>query len=339
MKIAIVGIGVAGSYLLSRLSNEHKVIGIERLRLEEYYPPCAWATSSIWMKDFMKNVGLNFDDYILHRGKEMCIDLRDRKIWVKLKGLCTFDKLRLEIDMIKGYDVIFGRRIVDAKQLEGYDLILDCTGFLRSLLPPLRKDYIIQTLEYKVKYSSLPYDDFYIRPMRAGYLWFFPLGDGYAHVGCGDYYGNHRAVLDSFMKEHPGEILKRIGRPVRITPPPMCKPYFQGNVIGVGESIGTVYSVLGEGIIPSLQCAELLVKNIHDPEAYANDVMRFFMPYQHVFMLVSDKIHGRFSALRDFGKLLRVFEYMKFNEDRFGLTIRLMDILRIFFSKATSTKH
>jgi len=28
----------------------------------------------------------------------------------------------------------------------------------------------------------------------------------------------------------------------------MCKPFYKGKVVGVGESIGTVYPLLGEGI-------------------------------------------------------------------------------------------
>ncbi|MEM0090573.1 MAG: NAD(P)/FAD-dependent oxidoreductase [Nitrososphaerota archaeon] len=337
-KIAVVGLGVAGSYLVSRLSTEYEVVGFEMCSYADYYPPCAWATSGSEMQKLLSPVGLNFEDYVFYKGKEMCVDLGSSRFWMKLKGLCTFDKLSLERDLVDGHNVKFGVHIKSTEQLnDEYDLIIDSTGFPRALLPKLSKDYIIHTLEYKVKYNKMPIDDFYIKPMNAGYIWFFPLGDSYAHVGCGDYFGRQRYFLDAFMREHGGEIVKRVGRPLRITPPPMCQPYYAGKVVGVGESIGTVLSVLGEGIIPSLYCAEIFLKNVQDLEAYTAEVLRRFSPYKEVFDVVADKISGRFSFARDFSKLLKVFRYMKREEGHIGVEVRMADIIKIFFSKATSS--
>lgn len=330
---------MAGSYLVSRLSHEYEVVGFERCDYADHYPPCAWATSSNEIKKLLSPIGLNFEEYVLYKGKEMCVDLGSSRFWIKLKGLCTFDKLSLERDMVDGHEAKFGVNVRGAEQLkEEYDMVVDCTGFHRALLPKIGKEYIVHTLEYKVKYGRMPIDDFYIKPMRAGYLWFFPLGDSYAHVGCGDYFGRQRHFLDAFMREHGGEVVKRVGRPLRITPPQMCQPYYLGKVVGVGESIGTVFSVLGEGIIPSLQCAEIFSKNLHDPDAYTAEVLRKFSPYKEVFDVVADKIRGRFSFAKDFPKLLGVFSYMKREEERFGIEVRMRDIARIFFSKATSSK-
>ena len=39
---------------------------------------------------------------------------------------------------------------------------------------------------------------------------------------------------------------------------PMFENVYHGNVIGVGEAIGTVSPITGEGIVPSLQSAEIL---------------------------------------------------------------------------------
>ncbi|MEM2909821.1 MAG: NAD(P)/FAD-dependent oxidoreductase [Nitrososphaerota archaeon] len=338
-KIAVVGLGVAGSYLVSRLAHDYKVVGFERCSYADCYPPCAWATSSNEMRRLLLPVGLNFEDYVFYKGKEMCVDLGGPRFWIKLKGLCTFDKLSLERDMVDGHDARFGVHVRSAEQFkDDYDLIVDSTGFPRTLLPKIGKEYIVHTLEYKVKYSKMPIDDFYIRPMRAGYLWFFPLGDSYAHVGCGDCFGRQRYFLDAFMREHGGEVVKRTGRPLRITPPSMCQPYYVGKVVGIGESVGTVFSVLGEGIIPSLQCAEIFLKNAQDPEAYTAELLRKFSPYKEVFDVVADKIRGRFSFIKDFPRLLGVFRYMKREEERFGIEVRMTDIVKIFFSKATSSK-
>jgi len=47
----------------------------------------------------------------------------------------------------------------------------------------------------------------------------------------------------------------------------MCLPFYKGKVVGVGESIGTVYPILGEGIIPSMMCADIFVKNLGDNDS------------------------------------------------------------------------
>jgi 3-hydroxyisobutyrate dehydrogenase-like beta-hydroxyacid dehydrogenase len=43
MKIAVVGIGVAGAYLMNQLSNNHDihVVGFERMKEEEHDAVCA----------------------------------------------------------------------------------------------------------------------------------------------------------------------------------------------------------------------------------------------------------------------------------------------------------
>ena len=50
------------------------------------------------------------------------------------------------------------------------------------------------------------------------------------------------------------KVVKKIGRPIRLAPSKHMEPFFDGNIIGVGESIGCVFPMLGEGIIPSLIC-------------------------------------------------------------------------------------
>ena len=42
------------------------------------------------------------------------------------------------------------------------------------------------------------------------------------------------------------------------------EPFTSGNVIGVGESIGCVFPMLGEGIIPSLLCCDLFLETLEE---------------------------------------------------------------------------
>ncbi len=329
-----MGMGVAGSYLTARLRDEHKVVGFERLPKDKFDAVCAWGTSTTGIESFTKKVGLKFDDYILHKGREMRVDLFGRSLYIKLCGLCSFDKLRLIQDIVEGSDVYYGRLIPRNYTLEGYELIVDATGLSRPLLPKVKRDVFIPCLQYKVKYREKPFDDFYIKPFPGltGYLWYFPLGDGYAHVGAGDFRKRHVAELSTFIRRYPCELVKKTGRAVRITPPSLCRPFSVGKVVGVGESIGTVYPMLGEGIIPSLQCAELLIGNLNDLPSYEKAVLRKFSVYNKVFSFIYSKINNTFNLTSQLKNILLIFLHMKFNEARYGLQIRLKDVLKVVIS-------
>ena len=45
MKIAVVGIGVAGAYLIARLKNDHEIVGFERMTENKHDSICAWGSS------------------------------------------------------------------------------------------------------------------------------------------------------------------------------------------------------------------------------------------------------------------------------------------------------
>jgi hypothetical protein len=115
MKIAVVGMGVAGAYLMNGLSNDHDnyVKGFERMPIEEHDAVCAWATCENVMEGLIKECGLKFDDYVLHEGKRMKVDMSQsgkehNSIDVGLKGMVTYDKIKLIKDMTRGTDIQFG---------------------------------------------------------------------------------------------------------------------------------------------------------------------------------------------------------------------------------------
>ena len=332
MKIAVVGVGVAGAYLLNRIPPEHQVEAFEMKTEQNWYTVCAWGTSEPFIRDLVKMAGFNFSDYVLHRGKRMVVDLGDEKLELKLRGLVTYDKHRLTHDMIEGKKVHWGQHLTEQDgHFDGFDVVVDATGLHRSLLPKVKEDVVIPSLEYQVRSKDLPYDDFVIRPYPGitGYWWYFPLGDGTAHVGAGDLRGRYRGELDEFVKKYKCEVVRRIGRPVRVTPPKFCEPFFDGKVVGVGESIGTVYPMLGEGIIPSMQCSNIFVEHIGDQEGYRRAVLEHFKMYSKVYEFIKAKIDGRFNLARMLPTLLSIFWYMRNNEARYGLETRLSDFYKI----------
>ncbi|MGB7559708.1 MAG: NAD(P)/FAD-dependent oxidoreductase [Nitrososphaeraceae archaeon] len=345
MKIAVVGIGVAGAYLMDRLSQDHdnSVMGFERMHESQHDAVCAWATSKNVMSDLAKNCGLNFEEYIMHSGKYMKVDLKDIRtadkgenyIDIELNGMVIYDKLKLIRDMIKGTTIEFGR-VPRKDSLEAdFDIIIDSTGFHRNYLPKPKEEFWIPCIQYKVKYelNKTPFDDLYLRafPSMAGYFWYFPLGNGYAHIGAGDFERKqNNKFVEDFLKRYKCQIIKKVGRPVRISPPKNCEPFTDRNkVVGVGESIGTVYPLLGEGIIPSTWCANMLVQNLHDRENYRREVLKKFEIYSTVFNFIRSKIYHKFNFLKDSYKLLKIYNHMKKEEDRYGMKVRMTDMIKI----------
>ena len=149
MKIAVMGMGVAGSYLMARLKNsEHEVVGYERMPTERHDSICAWGTIKEELTNFCKKTGRNFDDFLIHDGKEMHVKMNDNvKFDIGLKGLCTYNKLGLIKDFIKDCNVIYGKAPRLEELEKEYDMIVDCTGFNRRYLPKMEQDFNLPTYE------------------------------------------------------------------------------------------------------------------------------------------------------------------------------------------------
>ncbi|MGI0081694.1 MAG: NAD(P)/FAD-dependent oxidoreductase [Nitrosopumilaceae archaeon] len=332
MKIAVVGIGVAGGYLLSRLKNEHEVVGFERSSRETHDSICAWGTTKGPMQKFAEKCGLDFNDYVIHDGKNMYIDMNSERFNIKLMGLCTYDKIRLIQDMANGCKIHYNTT-PKLEDLESeFDLIVDATGFYRTYLPKPMSDFYVPTYQHKIEYEDqVPFNDFYLKPFSSisGYFWYFPLGKKYAHIGAGDRNRKHVEETNTFLKKHGGKIIKTVGRPVRLATPDMCEPFYHGKVVGVGESIGTVYPLLGEGIIPTMTCADIFIENLGNNDRYKKQILEKFAIYSKVLSFVRNKMDNKFGMLKHFADLIAIYRYMKKNEKRFGMEIHIGDMINV----------
>lgn len=337
MRFAIAGAGVAGSYLGSMLkARGHHVELFEASRPQEHWPVCAWGASRHMLEKFSKKAGLDFDDYVLHVGKRLRMDLpNDNVEHLDLKGLVTYDKRRWEHDLMKGLEIKYGAKVTREKfPFDDYDLVLDCTGLHRTLLPKSKDDFIIPAYEYLLK-NVKGEDEFYTigYPGAKGYFWYFPLGDGTGYMGAGDVMKKYHGIKEFFERHPEATVAKKIGRPIRLAPPKRMEPFSDGNIVGVGESIGCVFPMLGEGIIPSLICCDFFLESLgngkFDFKKYRKSVLSYFSYYDDVYRIVRLKMDGKLSTIRHAKLLMSMYRHMKKEESRFGFEVSLEKMNRL----------
>jgi flavin-dependent dehydrogenase len=341
MRFAIVGAGVAGSFMASMLKQkDHDVEVFELYKKERHFPVCAWGASRHMLSHFSEMANLNFDDYIFHVGQRIGIRLPNGKSdYLNCLGLVTYDKKRWEDDLLDGININYNIRCTQQNfPFHRYDYVLDCTGFHRSLLPkPKEEELIIPAWEYLVD-NVHDADEFYILGYKnaTGYFWFFPLNNDRAYVGAGDMNRIYLGV-DEFFKENPtAHILTKIGRPIRITPPTRMEPLTNGNVIGVGESVGCVFPLLGEGIIPSLICSEILLdlfeNNEYSDKEYRKRLFKKLGYYDEVYKVIKLKMAGKLNTVKHFNILYKLYRNMKKEERRFGFEVSMEKLLNLLNS-------
>ena len=337
MRFAIAGVGVAGSYLGSILQTKgHQVELFEASRSQDHWPVCAWGASRHMLERFSNKAGLNFDDYILHVGKTLRMDLPNDKVeYLDLRGLVTYDKHSWEQDLLRDLKVNYGVKVTkDTFTLDKYDLVLDCTGLHRTLLPKSKEDFIIPAYEYLLE-NVKGEDEFYTigYPGAKGYFWYFPLGGDKGYMGAGDVLKKYYGIREFFSSHPEAKVVKKIGRPIRLAPPKRMEPFFDGNIVGVGESIGCVFPMLGEGIIPSLICCDIFLESLESHKfnfkEYRKRILSYFKYYDDVYRIVRLKMDGKLSTIKHARLLMSMYRHMKKEESRFGFEVSLDKMNRL----------
>ena len=316
--IRIAGLGVSGSYLMNRLSQE----GIE---CEGYDPkppgfvvPCGYALNSRLFFRFCEMASLDSEKYIQVIADDVVFrNSAGKAVHFSPAGLATIDKNSFLADLVSGLKV--KHTLLTGK--DG-DLIIDATGISRSVLGPVVDDFTMMTLEY----VSDPTEDstftFSFFPSGSGYHWIFPLSS-YSHVGAGS------DDLDTVRESLEGTPHSRIlSRNIRLKP--LFDDISSGRTIGVGEAIGTVSPITGEGIVPSLECAEILfqiLKEKDEPEAivreYREQLKSSYSRYIRLFDLLMNVRTGKLLSLKNIGALSPAREDLRY----FGIEASLTKII------------
>ncbi|MCL5668398.1 MAG: hypothetical protein M1593_05180 [Candidatus Thermoplasmatota archaeon] len=295
--INVAGLGVAGSYLLRRLNQEgFDSLGFDPKR-PDYYIPCGYATNLDRIKTFASRAGLDLEEYSTVRSNSVTFSGNEfGPVEFSGRGIGTFDKNRFERDLIAGVPT----RMAAFRKAEDGSVTIDATGVSRQILGKVENDHLMYARE--IISGKADHRDFYFHFFEkgTGYYWEFPIAGGY-HIGAGAL--TLDMVDEALRSVQPGFT---VGRKIRMKP--LLENMSRGNVIGVGESIGLVSPITGEGIMPALESAEILIQIMKKQDDldmikmdYRKQIMKAYGYYEQLYDLVSAIQNGRtlgFSALR-----------------------------------------
>lgn len=318
----IAGLGASGSYLFRRLKDSGFDVAGYDPKKPGFYIPCGYAVNMNKLRVYTNRIGIDADGY-LEAEAESVTFASDSGINVKLPsiGFCTIDKNRLESDILNGCKY---ERIRAPNPSGKGDILIDATGVSRYYLGPASGDLLMRTREYLT--DSAPQQHFYFRyfPSGRGYYWEFPLRNGY-HVGAG---GDTIEIVSDSLRAVKDPI-RVMSRNIRLAP--LFDQVHRDNIIGVGESIGTVSPITGEGIIPSMESAEILFSCIsrYDDleelkEKYAAEIRDRFHRYVKLFNLLENARRG---GLKKLGNLSAISS-AKEDFENFGIQLEIMKVLK-----------
>ncbi len=311
-KIAIVGAGVAGSYLYHLLLQE----GIKADIFDQHHETkcginsCAWITNKHF-HPLMEKVGLNPEDFILTKIDKMYIDGKEFKTHILI-----INKPKLLSELRYGFQPALSK--VDFNL---YDRIIDATGVSRSFLPAIPNDLVVKTTQVRLLAKNPHKTNQMLNIDDLGFVWCYNSGKDTFHVGCGsslrspDYYIDNSGWIDPEDK-----ILCKCTSNVRLTSPYHSQPYVFNKVWGVGEAIGCVSPLSGEGIVPSMKSAELLLGNWENEEEYTEAIIREFSWMKAERNIWDRVLQGKPSSILD-------FIYRMKNAKRFGTNIGFKELI------------
>jgi flavin-dependent dehydrogenase len=315
-KIAIAGAGMTGAYLYRLLHREgvrsdvYDVAPSTRCGLS----PCAWGTSR-GFAELVADAGLAADDYILQRSDHVLMDD------VKIKAdLMTFDKPRLVKNLLAG--VRIRHSCLDPT---AYERVIDATGVARAFLPAIANDIVLQCVQYRFR-TSKPLAN-QINLGRIGYAWCFPLSAGRYHIGCGSLIADPRDRIDELgLRESPAvgrqKVICDCSGKIRLAGPQASVPFVKEAIWGVGEAIGCVAPLAGDGIVPGMKSVQLLMRYWGDPDEYTQAVLKEFH-----WMLGERRVLEKLRKGRPLG--IRDALVLKRNSKRMGMQIKLGDAAKI----------
>lgn len=321
MKLAIAGAGMTGAYLYRLLKNEGCQVHVFDRELPAGcgLTPCAWGTSAGFV-ELVEKAGLDAEKYILRRLDYVLID----DVMIKA-DIMTFDKPRLVRDLLGGADMRFAPLPVS-----GYDRVIDATGVSRALLPSIEDDFILGCCQYLVE-TAEPLEN-RIKLGGIGYAWCFPLSRNLYHIGCGSLIADPQLILarlgwlESASQRYEKKILCGCAGSIRLTGPHFSRPFVadgcREGIWGIGEAIGCVAPLAGDGIVPGMRSVQLLLETWDKPQQYEEAVLGEFRWMKDERGVIDRLRTGERVGLREARVLRR-------NSKRMGMRVGLREAIAL----------
>ncbi len=308
---------MAGAYLY-RLLKEDGFTSVELFDVERHsacgQKPCAWGVAP--HPEYRRLVGrfLDPEDYELAHRNTIALDGIGMKA-----DMTTIHKPRLVDDLIGDARVRF-----DLLDINDFDRVIDATGCDRAFLGPADgPEMIAECAQYRVR---SPRDlGLWFKTSGLGYEWCFPLGKDIYHVG----FGNLSHLSGDYRPEQSGaigsdcKVLCRCASRIRVSSPYYSRPFVAERIVGVGESIGTVGPLGGDGNLYAMQCAELLLEHWEDLDGYTTEVLRTYDWMRREREALEKIVRGRVPSLKD----IRVFTG---HSKRVGIEMGPVQALKLF---------
>jgi Dehydrogenases (flavoproteins) len=316
----IHGAGISGAYLFRRLRSEGVEVAITDPKISNFYIPCGFATNRIRISSYLKRIGIDIHNIEASSDESVTIEGNNfPPLDLDSTDICTIDKMKFESLLLQG--VAPDRNAGDMR----YGYHVDATGISRAFLPHPERDKRMFAIEKVCDHSPHHNFYFYFFPGGRGYFWSFPVGDHY-HIGAGG------IDLDEVRGRLWGFNGSRIlSRNIRMAP--IMTNIHHGNIVGVGESIGYISPLLGEGIIPGLESAEMLAECILRGDAFEEIVLDYekrvlvsMRKFEKLAKLVENIQSSKVMALENLTAVRIALSEAK----NFGINIKLSKVLRHF---------
>jgi flavin-dependent dehydrogenase len=265
MRLGIGGAGIAGAYayrLLKEKGIDADLFDIERKNRCQLRP-CAWGFAPSSEFERLVSRFLEPSDYVLERFDSIVVN----GLAVRANML-TADKPKLVRDLIGEAKVSY-----DPLPSGRYDRVIDATGVARAFLPPAEgPELMVECFQRRVRSEGrMPLS---FTSSKFGYEWCFPIGGNEYHLGFGTLEPPAEGFIP-FPEDDKGmKTICSCSSRIRLTSPHFSTPLIsEGKFVGVGESIGAVGPLAGDGNLYAMQCGELLMSSWDDLEEYQAKVL------------------------------------------------------------------
>uniref|UniRef100_A0A7C4F903 NAD(P)/FAD-dependent oxidoreductase n=1 Tax=Thermofilum pendens TaxID=2269 RepID=A0A7C4F903_THEPE len=267
--VAIVGAGPAGAFLSRLLSDAGFEVEVFEVLPKLAAKPCGWAVPYT-VESFFRIPG----DVVLCevRGYRVYVEGRVEKEGGGRKYGYIVDKEGLLKHLLEG--VTLRRKGVDPARLEGYDVVVDARGHVAYDGVKAR---VLQVVARGVSGGDGDFIEIFFETDFVGYSWVFPLGGSRVKVGVGGLAGfdSLRARLHSLLRMLGSPQVERVEGGV-VASGGLAQ---RGGVLRVGEALGAVMPLSGEGIRPGMLSSLALFRSLTTGADFSRELERTGLPF------------------------------------------------------------